>query len=495
MATRPKPGSKADRDGLRHEMTAAGSTTAAIAIEMRTRWGYRPREAWRHALGWSLQEAADRINDRGGDTSTYTDASQLGKWEKWPAPSSRRPPLATLALLADAYGCASVDDLLDLDDRRSLPESDLRILRTTTAAQTQPERLAPPREVAPPEPVGVELVLATAGESASWAQWAEASNVGDIALEQLLADVRSLSLEYLTGDPLTMFTRTRRLRDRVFALLEGHQPPRQATDLYVAAGYLCGLLSWMSSDLGHLGAADTQGRTAWLCAELAGHDGLRAWVQSTRSKIAFWDGRYRDAINHARRGATFQVPGTAAVLLALQEADAWAELGADDEASAALGRAATAREREAGLDEIGGIFSCDRVRQGNYSSAVHLRAGDAVDALNEADGALVLLAQQPVRAFGTEAQIHITRATALLAAGATDGAYEALRPVLAMPPERRLDTVAKRLQQLAATIGRSHLTGSAAGRDIQGEVEVYCRESAQKIALSPAGPGPAWITG
>ncbi|MEV0906948.1 hypothetical protein [Streptomyces hokutonensis] len=58
---------------------------------------------------------------------------------------------------------------------------------------------------------GVDLrgrVRLTADESASWAQWAEAANVGDIALEQLLAE-------------------TRALRDRVFALLEGHQYPRQ----------------------------------------------------------------------------------------------------------------------------------------------------------------------------------------------------------------------------------------------------------------------------
>jgi hypothetical protein len=340
-----------------------------------------------------------------------------------------------------------------------------------------------------------ERVLRSNGESASWAQWAEASNVGDIALEQLLADVRALSLEYLTGDPLTMFTRTRRLRDRVLALLEGHQPPRQATDLYVAAGYLCGLLSWMSSDLGHLTAADTQGRTAWLCAELAGHDGLRAWVLSTRSKIAFWDGRYRDAITHARRGASYTVPGSAAVFLALQEADAWAELGATQEADTALARASTVREQETGADEIGGISSCDRVRQGNYTSAVHLRAGRPAAALTEAESALRLLSHQTVRAFGTEAQIHIIRATAHLAAGATEGAYEALRPVLSMPPERRLDTVAKRLRQLAANVARGNLAGTPAGRDIQGAVEVYCRESAPRLALSPSGPGPAWING
>ncbi|WP_326726453.1 hypothetical protein [Streptomyces phaeochromogenes] len=54
MTPRPEPGSKADRDALRYDMTAAGCTITDIAVEMRTRYGMRPREAWRHARGWTL---------------------------------------------------------------------------------------------------------------------------------------------------------------------------------------------------------------------------------------------------------------------------------------------------------------------------------------------------------------------------------------------------------------------------------------------------------
>ncbi len=498
MSTRPKPGSKADRDALRAEMRTAGATTAAIAAEMRARWGMRPREAWRQAHGLSLQEAADRINEAvdGSATVACTDASQLGKWEKWPAPASRKPSLAALALLAETYRC-TVEDLLDLEDRRNLPDADLRVLRRSASG---PET-APTAAVDAPQPPpaaelhGNALVLATAAESSAWAQWAETSNVGDIALEQILADIRTLARDYLTSDPMTMLMRTRALRDRVFALLEGHQPPRQATDLYVAAGYLCGLLAWTTSDLGQLAAADTQGRTAWLCAEASGHDGLRAWVLSTRSKIAFWDQRYRDAINHARRGATYTVPGTAGVLLACQEADAWAELGAADEAQGALTRAAAATERLEGADDIGGLFSCDPVRTANYTSGVHLQIGSPSDALAEAEAALVQMARKPVRAYGTEAQLHISRAAAHIAMGTPDGALEALVPVLSLPPEQRLDTVTRRLQNLAVTVARSQLACAPAARDLHGAVEVYCRESAPRIALSPGSPGTALITG
>jgi hypothetical protein len=93
------------------------------------------------------------------------------------------------------------------------------------------------------------------------------------------------------------------------------------------------------------------------------------------------------------------------------------------------------------------------------------------------------------------AQLHIIRASAHLQAGAADGAFEALLPVLNLRPEQRLETVTRRLQQLAAAVARGQLGASGPGRTIQGAVEVYCRESAPRMALSPSPPEPGWITG
>lgn len=485
-----KPGSKADRDALRHDMTAAGCTLVDIAVEMRTRFRMRPREAWRHAHGWTLQEASEWITQASSTKpgeAVAADASLVGKWEKWPGPSSRRPSLAVLFAMAEAFACR-VEDLLDLQDRRALPEADLRLLnRRPPSNQPSALPLTVPPAVTPSEPRGNELVRLAADESATWAQWAEASNVGDIALEQLLAETRSLAADYLTSNPAVLFVRTRGLRDRVFALLEGHQYPRQSTDLYVAAGYLCGLLAWMSSDLGQLREAETQGRTAWLCAELAGQNDLRAWVLSTRSKVAFWDRRLRDAVNFARRGASYTTAGTVAVLLACQEADAWSELGAQEEALAALVRADDARAATSGEeDDIGGIFACQPARQRNYAAAVQLRLGRPADALRSADDALALLTVQPVRAYGTEAQIHVSQAAAHLAMGETEGALEALTPVLALPPDRRLAPVTRRLGELGSGISQPH-DGRAAAIGLRQAIEEFCVDSApQHLALSPS---------
>ncbi|GGP86010.1 hypothetical protein GCM10010278_75570 [Streptomyces melanogenes] len=483
MSPPPKPGAKADRDALRHEMTAVRCTAAQIATEMRVRFHLRPREAWRHALGWTLQETAERLSCAPGQTIA-ADASLVAKWEKWPGASARRPSLQVLVALAGIYGC-DVEDLLDIDDRRALPNSDLRILQHH--APEQPQTTPHPPAPAEPEP---DRVLAAAAESASWAQWAESTNVGDIALEQLFADVQTLARDYLTEDPLLMFRRTCDLRDRVFRLLEGHQPPRQAVDLYVSAGYLCGLLAWMSSDLGNLRAADTHGRTAWLCAETAGHNVLRAWICSTRSKVAIWDGRLRDAVNHARRGALVATDGTVGALLACQEADAWSMLGARSEALGALVRAEHAREAMQGTDEIGGLFSCPQARQENYAAGVHLLIGQPHAALREAQTALDLLATQRVRAYGTEAQIRISQAAALLACGEPDGVMEALLPVLAMPAERRMGPVTQRMSDLATAMGHGPAADARATIVARRAIVEWCADSAPRHLALSSGDGP-----
>ncbi|GAA2330380.1 hypothetical protein Scani_34010 [Streptomyces caniferus] len=486
MAPHPT-GTKRDRDRLRQEMTEAGCDLAQISMEMRTRFRLRPREAWRHAHGLTLQAAADRMNDLGGSrrgVEVAADASLIAKWEKWPASSGRKPSPRVLVMLAELYGCG-VAQLLDYEDRTHLPPADRQLLEPRPASAS-PTPAPPPAPVLAPEPVGGALVEAAADESAVWAMWAESTNVGDLSCEQLAADVRALARAYVAADPpLRVFTAARRLRDKIFGLLEGHQHPRQTRELYVLAGYLCGLLAWISSDLDEPHQADTQGRVAWLCAELADHDGLRAWTLSTRSKVALWDGRMREAVTHARRGAAHRPPGTVGVLLACQEADVWARLGAIGEAQEALHHVEEARAAQRDPDDVGGLFSCDDFRRLNYTTGVAMRVGRAATARDDAAAALALPAR---RAYGTEAQMRITLASAHVALGHPDGALEALQPVLALAPEQRLAPVAARLREFAGDVARSPMAGSRETSHLQAAVEHWCLESAPRRIALPSGP-------
>ncbi|WKX73591.1 helix-turn-helix domain-containing protein [Streptomyces sp. XD-27] len=301
---------------------------------MRARLSLRPREAWRHAHGLTLQQAADKVNDLGArrpGEAVSADASLMSKWERWPAASGRRPTPATLPALAAVYEC-EVEELLDLEDRQAMPPGELRLLQ-------RPHDLAAPV-------TSEALVRSAAEESADWARWAEASNCGETPVQQLVATTRSLARDYLThAEPVRLFHRARRLRDTAFGLLKGHQYPRQTADLYAVAGYLCTLLAWMSSDLGQLDDADTQGRTPWVCAQKADSDDLRAWVLSTRAKIAFWNGHLHAAVDHAQHGQTYRGSGTVGTLLACQQADALAQQRRMDPVTRRLGELAATAAR------------------------------------------------------------------------------------------------------------------------------------------------------
>jgi hypothetical protein len=319
--------------------------------------------------------------------------------------------------------------------------------------------------------------MAAADQASTFGEWAETTNVGPVTLAQIEDATRRIAHEYLTAAPMPLFMRTMLLGKRVFRLLQGRQQPDQTRELYLAAGRLYGLLAWMSGDLGYLGEAEAQGRTAWLCAELADHNGLRAWVLATQSKTAFWDGRRREAATLARRGLTISPASTAAIMLACQEADAWAELGAADEARSALLTADQAREHLHEPDDIGGLFSCGPARQSNYAASVNLRLGRPADAIQLTQDALDHLDQGGPHGYGTIAQVHICAVRAHIMADQLDGAAAALAPVLAVPPEQRLDPLTRRMREVGRALVTHRLNGSPIARALQGQVEDFCTAS------------------
>jgi hypothetical protein len=153
-----------------------------------------------------------------------------------------------------------------------------------------------------------DVVMAAADESSRFSQWAEQSNCGPHTLEQFEADLRRIVAVYPNRPVAPTFIELRELRSRAFELLEGKQRPSQTSDLYKIAGLLCGLLSNASFDLGNLYAAETQARTAFLCAELAGNNWLRSWVRGMQSLIAYWDDRPADAVSRSRDGNSRRSP-------------------------------------------------------------------------------------------------------------------------------------------------------------------------------------------
>jgi hypothetical protein len=73
---------RADKQALREKMQAMGLDHRQIADEFARRYQVRPRAALREAYGWSLKEAAERINafrgDAGLDPRVVAPCSSLG---------------------------------------------------------------------------------------------------------------------------------------------------------------------------------------------------------------------------------------------------------------------------------------------------------------------------------------------------------------------------------------------------------------------------------
>jgi hypothetical protein len=131
-----------------------------------------------------------------------------------------------------------------------------------------------------------------------------------------------------------------------------------------------------SFHLDRMSEAETQARTAFLCAELAGNNALRAWVRGMQSLVAYWDERPRAAIELAADGWRY-VPesGTARVRLAAIEARAHARLRDQRATENALARAEQARDEVREADEPGGVFSFLPAKQSLYAATARLWLG------------------------------------------------------------------------------------------------------------------------
>jgi hypothetical protein len=135
-----------------------------------------------------------------------------------------------------------------------------------------------------------------------------------------------------------------------------------------------------------------------------------------------------------------------------------------------------ARETTTGDDVVGGLLSCTPAREANYVSGVQQLLGEHVDAVASADEALRLSRAQPVRSYATEAQIHLNRVSAFLDLGDVEAATTGLRPVVDLPPNRRLSTLTGRVAQLGEVVASASYRQSRAARDLHEQMVGFADE-------------------
>jgi transcriptional regulator with XRE-family HTH domain len=475
-----KTGSKPYRDELRASLQALGAhgprLTELVARDL-LQHGVRPRRAWREAAGLSQREAAERFNRLTGNPRAPMTGNRIGDFEKWPD-GGARPTIATLKILAEVFG-TTWDQLVDTRDLAHMSGSDrLEYVESSRA----PARPAPVEAAHPPRRRGSrdDLVAEVAEESAELGEWAGMSEVADATIEQYQTQAQRLARDLEFGAPLLpLLMEARRLRDRVTSRLRGHARLDQARDLYLLAAQVCGLLAWVTADLGNYGAADTHAWTAWMCAEQAGHDGARAWVRVTQSKVAYWDGRYTESAQFAEDGLSYGAADSARVKLALYLARALARTGQRESAQQALNQADTERSRETAPDLLGGTWGVTPVNYHGVAGNTQMLLEDPAQVLAEAQQVITLTSAASVdeRHIYSVAHAQVDSAIAHLQLSELDGALAVLGPVLGLPPDGRNDPILQHLARFHRLLAQPAYADAPLARDAQEEIETYRREA------------------
>jgi hypothetical protein len=302
--------------------------------------------------------------------------------------------------------------------------------------------------------------------------------IGSEAMEQVVSDVHQLASDYPRLPLAQVLGRLIETQELIFSLLEGKLKPEYARDLYLLGGVIGGLLANASHDLADPHTAFTQARTAFICADQAEHNGLRAWIRGMQSLIAYRAAQPEEAVRYAQSGAHFAkaARNTTSVWLPSNEARAWALLGNAPRVRAAIDEAERAwdKVRPDDVDELGGCCTNGRPIQLYYSA-------DALAFLPDESAAAERYSLQAVEAyqdpaapdwdFGCAACSHIDLAIARIRRDEPEGAREALAPILKLDPERRINGVIQSIQRAHTALTSSRAV--AGNREIQEQLEAF----------------------
>ncbi|MEV4557241.1 helix-turn-helix transcriptional regulator [Kitasatospora sp. NPDC049285] len=328
----------------------------------------------------------------------------------------------------------------------------------------------------------VAAVAADSAESAGFLRFASASNVDDTLLEQIDADIARLAGDYVSKPVSEVFHDIGALRRGVFDLLHGRQHPYQTSHLYLQAGRLCGLATHVALDLGQYTAAATHSRTAWRCAESAGHNGLRAWIRSVQSLIAYWQQDHRQAAELARAGLPYADGGTIAARLLSLEARATAALGDSASALRAVEAGEAARSTMAAVD-LPGVFTFPEAKQYAYAGTALLALGSQTHvnrAIEASSRAIAMYESAPrqEQSSGDLLAAHLDLVNAHLAHGDLDGVQEKLSVVLDAAPDRRTASISSRLRALSTRLAEPAYAGSPIVLSLRENVKDACSRPA-----------------
>jgi hypothetical protein len=347
------------------------------------------------------------------------------------------------------------------------------------------------------DPAVEREVLMAAHDGSDHAEQAEEHGIGDATFEQLRADLVRLAHLTDTGEPFAVFLDMRRVRDRIYRLLDRRLWPREQSDLYFMLGCLNGLMGVTAERLGYPDAAEELIRAGWAYATAIDHRPLLAQLRQQLSYVAFWRGWTVESRDLASSGLGYLSQGPIGADLYLKYARAAARLGDADAARQAITDAHSARERQHSDDllEIGGEFAISlATHHGFAGTALAEIAGGEREAAEELERAVSLYDAGPGPGeehwFGGKALAGIDLAAIRLRSGALDAAVSALEPVLTLPSAQRITALTIRLGLVRTELAAPIFRGSVQARALDERIEAFGRESISAGLHSlPGSPG------
>ncbi len=328
-------------------------------------------------------------------------------------------------------------------------------------------------------------VAMAAHEASDRAEAYEQHGIGETTLEQLRADLIRLSRLSDTGSPLPAFLDMRRVRDRIYRLLDRNMWPREQTDLHFLLGCINGLMGVTATRLGYPDAAEEMIRAGYASALAIDHWPLRGMLRAKLSDTMYWRGWFREARDLATDGLHYVSQGALGADLHVNHARAAARLGELNTVrqEVALAHAAQEATYRNDITEIGGEeFGLSRATQHGIAGAAF--AG-LEDGLSEAEEELVLAislydegpGQGEQHWFGGKALAGADLAVVRLRSGALEAAEAALEPVLALPPARRVSVLTTRLARVRDELAAPLFRGSPQARNMYTKIEEFSRQA------------------
>ncbi len=175
------------------------------------------------------------------------------------------------------------------------------------------------------------------------ARLVERSDIGPGTLDTVETIVDRLCRDYSREPAAVLLPKVNDRLSRVVGLLGGHCRLDEHRQLLVAAGWLEALRATLQFDVRDRLAAEASRTVAFGLGVQAEHPEIAAWAVELAAWWALVDTRFRAAVDLSRQGqAVAPRRSSSMVQLAVQEARAWARIGDQREATAALRRGAVA---------------------------------------------------------------------------------------------------------------------------------------------------------